>query len=130
MPPREYDNETKAAVIADLLAGETVSGLARKYKIPKGTVSAWQKRAAEPIRERVANSATQKGDEIADLLMRLVEADLCGLIAIADHMTNREWLFVQDAAALGNLKGITHDKVMRMLEALEPSNVGSESNPT
>lgn len=119
MAKREYSAEERAAVLAALLAGESVSSVARKYRIPKGTVSAWQQRQVEPIRDGVATVATQKKDEFAELIVRLLDADLRGLIAVSELMADREWLRTQDAAALATLKGVSYDKVFKLLEALE-----------
>jgi transposase-like protein len=37
-----YDESTKAAVMGALLAGQSISSVAREYQIPKGTVSEWK----------------------------------------------------------------------------------------
>ncbi len=41
---RSYDDETKAAVMAELAAGQGVGKVADDYSIPVGTVKAWKKR--------------------------------------------------------------------------------------
>lgn len=133
MARREYSPEEKAAVLAALLSGQAIDYVAKKYAIPEGTIKAWKNREIKPIRDGVASVATQKRDEdIADLLMQLMRAELRGLIAIAEHATNSKWLERQGAEQIGVLKGITHDKVFRLLEALNGggTSAGSESGTT
>jgi transposase-like protein len=128
---REYAPEVKAAVMAALLAGQSVDSVAEKFEIPEGTVKAWKSRNVKPILEGVAGVATPKThEEVADLLMELTRAELRGLIALAQHMTNEKWLEKQGAEQLGVLKGITHDKVFRLLEALNRPDDGVENRPT
>ena len=44
MSRRSYDDETKAAVMAELAAGQGVGKVAEQYEIPVGTVKAWKRR--------------------------------------------------------------------------------------
>jgi transposase-like protein len=46
-----YTDETKAAVMAALLEGQSVSSVAKEYDISKVTVSNWKKAVAEGIHE-------------------------------------------------------------------------------
>lgn len=117
-----YSPETRAAAVAALLAGQSVSAVAREYQLPKGTVSAWRQRAAS----KVADDATQKAADpgqptIGDLLTTLVTENIKGLIAASAVMQDAEWVRRQGAAELGTFLGITHDKVVRMLEAMDRS---------
>lgn len=124
--------EVKAAVIAALLAGQSVSQVARQYKLPKGTVSNWKNRKAEGVRESgetVPSSGTQKRESIGDLLVELVRENLKGLLAGARLLQDVEWLKQQDAAELGTLFGITHDKTVRMLEAMDAQVVEPPAMP-
>jgi transposase-like protein len=123
-PRTSYSTETKAAALAALLEGQSVSAVARTYNIPKGTVSAWKQRRAatlQPTASDDADAATQKRDSIGDLLLTLVETNLRGLIAASAVMQDAEWVRKQDASELGVFLGITHDKVVRMLEAMDAS---------
>ena len=38
-----YDDTIKAAVMAALLAGQSINSVAKEYQIPKGTVSGWRR---------------------------------------------------------------------------------------
>lgn len=127
---REYPAEVKAQVMAALLAGQSVSAAAKAYHIPKGTVSGWKQRETEPMIEGVAGVATQKGEleEVGNLLLRLVRAELKSLIAQAEHTGDKNWLNKQEASQLAMLHGVSHDKIFRLIEALDRA--GTESNAT
>lgn len=131
---REYSEETKAAVMAALLAGQSVSAVARQYNIPKGTVSAWNQRHVAPLQAGVATVATQKSKSAGDagalvgsLLLELVTAELRGLIAQAQHTADKEWLNQQEASQLAVLHGVAHDKIFRLLEAMDRA--GRDTEP-
>lgn len=114
-----YPPETKAAALAALLAGQSVSAVAREYQIPKGTVSNWKTRRAGV--SDVPDAGTQKAESIGDLLVTLLEQNIRGLIAASAVMQDPEWVKRQEASELGVFLGITHDKVVRMLEAMDRS---------
>ena len=109
---RKHAPEVKAAAMAALLAGQSVSQVAKKYKIPKGTVSNWKRRGP--------SDGTQK-KAIGKLLEELMEAELQGLVNAAKVTGSEEWLKKQDAPGLGVFVGIKYDKMMRMLEAMDQS---------
>jgi transposase-like protein len=111
----EYPDETKAAVMAALLAGQNVSEIAEKYKIPKATLRSWKSRQEN---YGVANVATQKKEKIGDMLIDYLSASLITLKAQVEFFKNEEWLKKQDASAVATLHGVTTDKAIRLLEAL------------
>lgn len=106
-----YTDETKAAVLAALMAGQSISEVAREYNIPKGTVSAWKKRTT------VAENATQK-KEIGDLLVEYLRTNLNTLRTQAEVFADKTWLKKQAAGELAVLHGVLTDKAVRLLEAL------------
>jgi len=105
-----YPDETKAAVMAALLAGQSVSSVARAYKLPKGTVSSWKKRGRE--------ISTQK-KQIGDKLLELVSIALDGAIARERVFGDPDWIRKQTAAEVATLHGICSDKTIRLLEAFQ-----------
>jgi len=126
---REYTPEVKAAVMAALLAGQSVSSLAKEYDLPKGTVSGWRRQAETVAANGVATVATQKKqDQINDLILDLIISQLKSQIAMSDHSGDKKWLFTQEASALAMLLGVGNDKVFRLLQAL--NNERSESDPS
>lgn len=112
----EYQPEVKAAVMAALLTGQSVSSVARDYEIPKGTVSGWKKKAFDEV-DGVGDDTTQK-NEIGDLLMEYLGANLRSLKVQAEHFGDKTWLASQPADSLAVLHGVQTDKAIRLLEAL------------
>lgn len=116
MARRQYSDETRGAVMAALLAGQSITSVSKEYNIPKGTVSGWKHRA-----DGVAQSATQKREvdpEIGDLLLDYIRASLRTLKTQVEHFGDKTWLANQDADQLAVLHGVQTDKVIRLLEAL------------
>lgn len=113
---RQYSDETRAAVMAALLAGQSISSVAKEYQIPKGTVSGW-KRKAEAISGGVEATPTQKED-VGDLLLDYLRESLVTLREQVKHFRDRAWLSRQNASELAVLHGVQTDKAIRLLEAL------------
>ncbi len=111
---RTYSEETKAAVMAALLSGQSVNQVAAQYQLPKGTVSSWRARAE--VRPQVASDAQQK--EMGELLLDYLRETLTTLKEQAVHFRNLEWLEKQSASELAVLHGVQTDKAIRLLEAL------------
>ena len=115
----KYSDETKAAVMAALLQGQSVSSLAREYNIPKGTVSGWKgKVRAQQV--GVVQDTTQK-EEIGELLIEYLRANLEALRAQAKLFSDPKWLAKQDASDAAVLHGVMTDKAVRLLEAFGDS---------
>lgn len=114
-----YSEETKAAVMAALMAGQSVSEVARDYEIPKGTVSSWKKRL------KIADNATQK-KEIGELLIDYLKTNLTTLKIQSEMFANVTWLKKQPAGELAVLHGVITDKTVRLLEALSKSDAGGD----
>lgn len=126
MARREYSDETKAQVMAALLAGQSVSSAAQQYKIPKGTVSSWRKVALGKAAATVVDSdVTQKSTTLDDLLQGYVEANLVTLREQSVFFRDKEWLRKQPASELAVLHGVLADKTVRILEAY-----GGHGSPT
>ena len=112
MANRQYDPETKAAVMAALLAGQSVDSVAGDYRLPVGTVKSWKARA-----KPVAAVDPQKASEIGDLLLDYLRSNLAALKAQATLFADPKWLQRQNAHEIGVLHGIMTDKAVRLLEA-------------
>lgn len=111
---RAYDDVTKAAVMAALLAGQSIPQVAAEYNIPKGTLSDWRKYARRTVR----NETTQKSDipSIDVLLQNYVNENLTTLREQAKFFRDTSWLSKQEASSLAVLHGVLADKSIRLLE--------------
>jgi transposase-like protein len=116
----KYSNETKAAVIAALLEGQSQAFVAQEYKVPRSTIQGWKKAHDEQV---AGNSGPKK--EIGTLLLEYLETNLNTLRVQAQFFTDESWLRKQDAAALATLHGVMTDKAVRLLEAME-RNAGND----
>lgn len=112
MTNRQYDAETKAAVMAALLTGQAVGSVAAEYDIPEGTVKSWRARA-----KSVAMVDPQKKGEVGDLLLAYLRASLTALEAQARVFADVVWLREQPASELAVLHGVMTDKAIRLMEA-------------
>lgn len=111
-----YGNETKAAVMAALLEGQAATAVAAQYNIPVGTVRSWKSRQENG--EGVAIIASEKKEEIGELLLGYLRESLTTLREQVKHFRDQEWLRSQDAGELAVLHGVQMDKAIRLLEAL------------
>lgn len=114
MTRRQYDDETKSAVMAALLTGQSVSSVAEEYKLPRGTVAYWSAQLNPPIDQTDPNIKKDIGDK----LLTYLSAALDTLTAQVRFFADEEWLRKQPASELAVLHGVTADKTIRLLEAL------------
>lgn len=116
MARRAYSEETKAAVMAALLAGQAVSAVAKEYDIPEGTVKGWMSKSTRT--DMVATVPTAKKEAIGDLLIEYLTANIQALRAQAELFSDKEWLRKQSAENAAVLHGVMTDKAVRLIEAL------------
>lgn len=109
---RSYSNEEKAAVMAALLAGQSVSEVADEYKIPEGTVKGWSSKL-----DRDPSVPTTKKEEIGDLLVESLRENIETIRYISEKIRNEDWILKQDAASLATLFGVKMDKAIKVIEA-------------
>lgn len=117
----KYDDDTKAAVMAALLQGQSVTRVAKDYDIPKGTVSGWKKKAEQAAGDSLEQIPTQKrgGEErIGELLLEYIQQNVQALRAQAEQFSDEQWLKKQSASEVATLHGVMTDKAVRLLEAL------------
>ena len=119
-----YSEETKAAVIAALLTGQAVASVAKEYKIPAGTVKSWKSRQLNG--ESVATVATEKRQEVGELLLQYLRENLETLRIQVVAFRDREWLAQQGASESAILHGVLTDKAVRLLEAMSKSDASDD----
>ena len=116
MARREYSSDTKAAAMAALLAGQSVSEVARQFRIPEGTVKSWKRRSNEHMDATVAST---KKEEIGELLVVYLEATIKALTAQMKVFADESYISKQPASEAAVLHGVIADKGFRLLEALD-----------
>lgn len=127
MARAKYSPETRAAVVAALLEGQSATKVAADYNLPEGTVKAWGSRTRNGASELRA-VATERKDEIGDLLVEYLRENLVTLKAQAIVFRDPVWLAKQSAENAAVLHGVMTDKSIRLLEALGgPPPLSSES---
>jgi len=112
MKQRSYTAETKAAVLASLLQGQSVSSVAEEYNIPRGTVAVWKSKESS-----TANISIEKKQQIGEFLLAYLEANLKALRVQVEQFSDKEWLREQNASDAAVLHGVMTDKAIRLLEA-------------
>jgi transposase-like protein len=120
MRGQPHSDETKAAVIADLLAGHSNIEIARRYDLPESSVRNWKK-ALTPEEKSVFTlpDANAKREEFGELVSTFLRKNLHALIALSERFGDPDWIREQNCADLAVLFGISTDKVIRLLEAAE-----------
>lgn len=116
MRGKAHDPELRAAVMTALLSGQSVSAVAREYRVSRSTVTLWRDTAglgSTPVRQ-------EKRAEIGDLLSDYLRKVLGTLAIQADTFSDTAWLRRQDASEAAVLHGVLCDKAVRLLEALDP----------
>jgi hypothetical protein len=121
-----HSAETRAAVLAALLAGQTPAEAARTFRIPRATVRLWQQAAgiaptADRDRLPVHGSPKKRAEDIGELVAAYLQENLTTLRVQQQHFRDKDWLTEQSAADLAVLHGVAADKAFRILEALRPA---------
>lgn len=114
---QQHDETTRAAVLAALLQGQSVSQIARDFNISRPTIQRW--RDASGYAGHVAVASQEKQDRIATLVSSLLEANLETLRVHTELARDKAWTHRQSAAELATFDGVLSDKTFRLLEALE-----------
>lgn len=115
--PKHHEVEVKAQVMAALLSGQGVAETARQYRIPVSTVSDWKRRAWQEAGRET---------DIGVLLLDYLRENLTTLQVQAIAFRDRGWLKELGGSDAAVLHGVMVDKTVRLLEAMEPTEVGGE----
>lgn len=112
----KYSAESKAAVLAALLAGGGIDAVAKVYNLPAGTVKGWKSKLKGE--HPVTTTAEQKAD-VGDLLIQYLRE---ALVTLTIHQVvifrDVKWLKKQDASDLAILHGVVADKAARLCEVM------------
>ena len=113
---RSYDKETRAAVMAALLEGQTIQQVSEEYEIPAGTVGRW---SASMSRSDGADEyfTPDENEDIGTIPVQYMKESIITLIQHQMVFRDIKWLEKNDASSLAVLHGVQLDKVIRLLEA-------------
>lgn len=125
---REYDDQTRAAVMAALLAGQSVSKISDDHGVPRSTIYGWKDKILEHVGDDVAAAATEKKDRIGALLLQLVETELSSMITMSEVTARSEWILKQPASELAVFYGVRSDKLIRILDMFGATDSGGEGD--
>lgn len=112
---KSHDPETKAAVMAALLAGQGVNEVATRYRLDPSVVSRW-KSAMPP--DQLQQLATKKGEHIEGLVFDYLGANLIALKAQAHVAADETYLRRYPPQQLAVLHGVMADKAIGLLQAI------------
>lgn len=110
---KQYDDLTRSAVMAALLAGQGVSEVATEFNLDKSTVSRWK---ASIPRNQLQQVATQKKEQLVDLVEAHLRASLQGAVKVAEQAHDDKWRAQQSAENLAVFYGVLSDKAFRLVE--------------
>lgn len=115
-----YTDDQKSAVMAALLAGQSISQVAAEYKMPEATIKTWKRRKVCGFSKasEISEIETPKKQEIGDLLISYLRTNLTTLQKQSEVFQDADWLKKQSASELAVLHGVIADKTIRLLEAL------------
>lgn len=111
-PMAKYSDETKAAVMTALLAGQSVSKVAEEFDIPRSTVGNW---SAKLNKAGIPVVPDEKKTEIGERLVELVHKMIDAQFAVLEVMTEKDYLRKQDLSELALSFGVNNDKLDRIL---------------
>ena len=114
---KRHSDETRAAVLAALLAGQGVSEVARQYHLSTGLVSNWKK--AFLTSEQLEQIKAKSNDDFSSLLADYLREALVTLKVQVEFFRDNAWLRKQSAHEVAVLHGVTTDKAIRLLEAAQ-----------
>lgn len=112
-----HADETRAAVLAALLTGQSISAIAETFHLSRATVRSW--RAAAGLADGPPPVNQEKRRDIGGLIAAYLDTALATLRVQAEHFSDKTWLGKQPAAELAVLHGVLADKAFRLLSALE-----------
>lgn len=110
---KAHSDETRAAVIAALLAGQGVNDVAREFGLDSGLVSRWKKTIPEKDLQQV--TATKK-ERLVDLVEGHLIASFKAAIALAEQANDIGWRNKQSAADIAVFYGVISDKAFKLVE--------------
>lgn len=107
---KRINDETRAAIMAALLAGQSVNKVADEYQVGLATVSRF-KQQLEKLEQK---------KEIPVLVMEVLHSQLETLKGITEAVRQPEYIKKQPASEVAVLYGVIADKSFKIISAMEP----------
>ena len=107
-------HEVKAQGVAMFFQGHTSSYIADALGVPLNTVKGWKREAMPAITKEMR---AEWAEQIEYNLYRTIIMAQNAMLKQLEVMSDEHWIRTQTAHDLATLHGITHDKVVRLLEA-------------
>lgn len=121
---KHHSEDTKAAVLAAILQGQGVGEIAKRYNLPKQTVSNLKKKLSEIELRQIG---TEKRENLTGLIEGHLSASLKAATSLAEKCsTDDVWFREQSASEIAALYGTLTDKAIRILEAAQAATEPSE----
>lgn len=120
MRGRAHSDDTKAKVIAALLAGAGVVEIARELNLPHNTVSNYK---SELPTGKLDEIRQKKGARIDDLVYDYLVQNLETLRAQSKAVSDESYINKQPASEMATLHGVIADKTVRLLEVTTNPNI-------
>jgi hypothetical protein len=121
------DDAVRAAAIADVTLGCSISEAARKHGVSRTTVQRWCKAQGVDL-ATCAPLVPQKRTDLGARIAEYLDTGLQALTAQARVAGDPEYIKKQPAGELAILHGVLSDKLVRILAAIEPANPDSASS--
>lgn len=116
MRGRKHSDETRALVVADLLAGLGVTKVATKYSLDPSVVS----RIKASLNAGELQAVAQiKRVSLAELIETHLRTSLGAAVKLAEQCSNESWRLKQNASDLAIFYGVLTDKSIKIVEAAE-----------
>src|SRR5688572_606287 len=114
MRGKKLDEDLQAKVIASLMAGSTVTEVAKALDLPHTTVSEYRKTIPEDVFVEIRR---KKGERLDDLVYQCLIRNLETMAQQSEIVSEREYVIKQPAGELATLYGVMADKTIRLLAA-------------
>lgn len=114
MRGRKLPDDTQAKVIASLLAGSSVTEVAKELELSHQTVSDYRKSIPEDVFGEIRR---KKGERLDDLVYQCLIRNLETMDKQSEIVSEREYVIKQPAGELATLYGVMADKTIRLLAA-------------
>lgn len=113
---RAYPAEVRTAVVAEIMAGESIAKVAKRHDVPRETAQGWW---LEDRPVELSNVRTR--ERMVEQLYDTASECLDGVRAGARLLQDPTWTATQDAAGIAALVATLSDRTIRMLGGLRPA---------